>query len=85
MVRKKIQVSVPGGIHMAIASALSQTVRTENIHVFLKAGKKMASIREPLKVLALGVHAQDWVEIIADCEGEEESVIEQMEKILCKK
>lgn len=70
---------------MAIASALSQTVRTENIHVFLKAGKKMASIREPLKVLALGVHAQDWVEIIADCEGEEESVIEQMEKILCKK
>ncbi len=85
MIRRKIQVSVPGGIHMAVAAALSQTVRREDEHVFLKAGKKMASIREPLNVLSLGVHRMDWVEIIVDCEKEEESVLEQIEKILCHK
>lgn len=67
---------------MAVAAALCRTVRTEDEHVFLKAGKKIASIREPLKVLSLGVRRMDWVEIIVDCEKEEESVLEQIEKIL---
>lgn len=71
-----------GGIHMAVAAALSQVYQEEGTHVFLKAGKRMASIRDMPKVLALGIHEQDEVEVIVD--GEEEiSVIEQIEKILC--
>ena len=46
MLRKKIQVTVPGGIHMAIAVSLGQVVRESEAHVFLKAGKKMISARE---------------------------------------
>lgn len=82
MVRKKIQVTVPGGIHMAVAVSLRQAVREKNVHVFLKAGKKMASVRELEKVLALGIHQSDVIDVIVDGEGEEASVMERMEKIL---
>lgn len=69
---------------MAIAAALCQMACEGKEHVFLKAGRRMASIREPVKVLALGVRQMEWVEIIVDGEGEEESVLEQVENILCK-
>lgn len=75
---------MPGGIHMAIAAALCQIVCEGKEHVFVKAGRRMASIREPVKVLAIGVRRLEWVEIIVDGEGEEESVLEQVENILCK-
>ena len=69
---------------MAIAAALCQIGCEGKEHVFVKAGRRMASIREPVKVLALGVRRLEWVEIIVDGEGEEESVLEQVENILCK-
>ncbi len=69
---------------MAIAAALCQIVCEGKEHVFVNAGRRMASIREPVKVLALGVRRLEWVEIIVDGEGEEESVLEQVENILCK-
>lgn len=83
MIRKKIQVGVPGGIHLAVASSLAQTVLAEGAHVFLKSGKKMVSVREMQKVLALGVHQWDQIEVLVDSEQEEESVLERIEKILC--
>lgn len=82
MIRRKIRVTAQGGIHMAVAAALSRVYVEEGNCVFLRAGKRMASIRDIPKMLALGVHEQDEVEVIAD--GEEEiSVIEQIEKMLC--
>lgn len=68
---------------MAVAVSLGQVVRAAAVHVFLKAGKKMVSAREVQKVLSLGVHQMDWVELIVDGEEEEESVMEQIRKLLC--
>lgn len=83
MLRKKIQVTVPGGIHMAIAVSLGQVIRESEAHVFLKAGKKMISAREVQKILSLGVHQLDWIELIVDGEEEEEPVAERIRKLLC--
>lgn len=68
---------------MAIAASLGQAVQEKDAHVFLKAGRKMASVKEIPKVLALGVHEQDFVEVIVDSEGEEEALMERVERILC--
>ena len=81
MLRKKIQVTVPGGIHMAVAVSLGQIIRESDTHVFLKSGRRMVSGREIPKVLALGVHQLDWVELIVDGE-EEESAMERIGKLL---
>lgn len=70
---------------MAIAASLGQAVREKDAHVFLKVGRKMASVKEIPKVLALGVHEWDFVEVIVDSEGEEEALMERMERILCGK
>lgn len=70
---------------MAIAVSLGQAVQQYGAHVFLKAGRKMVSVKEVAKVLALGVHEQDFVEVIVDSEGEEEALMERMERILCDK
>lgn len=43
----------------------------------------MVSVREMQKVLALGVHQWDQIEVLVDSEQEEESVLERIEKILC--
>ena len=83
MLRKKVQVPAAGGIHLAIAAALGETARAAEAHVFLKSGKKMVSAREIRKVLALGIHEQDQVEIIVDGEEEEAGIMERIEKILC--
>ncbi|MDE6961349.1 MAG: HPr family phosphocarrier protein [Lachnospiraceae bacterium] len=85
MLRKKIQVSTSGGIHMAIAVSLGLTAKEQGGHVFLKTDKKMVSAKEVPKVLALGVHELDWVEVIVDSEGEEEALMERIERILCNK
>ncbi len=83
MLRKKIQVSASGGIHMAVAVALGQAVKGKDAHVFIKAGRKMVSVKEISKVLALGVHERDQVEVIVDSGEEEEALMERMERILC--
>ncbi len=51
----------------------------------MKTDKKMVSAKEVPKVLALGVHELDWVEVIVDSEGEEEALMERIERILCNK
>lgn len=70
---------------MAVAASLGQAVKDQDAHVFLKAGKKMVSVKEIPKILALGVHEQDIVEVIVDSEGEEEALMERIERILCNK
>ena len=67
---------------MAIAASLGQVVRESEAHVFLKAGKKV-SAREVQKILSLGVHQLDWIELIVDGEEEEEPVAERIRKLLC--
>ena len=66
---------------MAVAVSLGQIVRESDTHVFLKSGRRMVSGREIPKVLALGVHQLDWVELIVDGE-EEESAMERIGKLL---
>lgn len=68
---------------MAVAVSLGQIMKESDVHVFLRSGKKMVSVREIPKVLALGVHELDQVELIVDGE-EEESVLEQTIKLLCR-
>lgn len=76
---------MPGGIHLVVAVLLSQVSREEGTHIFLKSGNRMVSVREYRKVLTLSVRQDDWVEILVDGGQEEESVMEQMEKILCSR
>lgn len=83
MLRKKLQVAVSGGIHLAIAVELSRIPGKTGTHVFLKSGKKMVSIREYRRILTLAVRQGDQVELIVDGE-EEEAVMEQMERILSR-
>lgn len=85
MLRKRIQVTVPGGIHLSIAVSLRQIAGESGAHVFLKAGKKMVSAQEVQRVLSLGVHQMDRVELIVDGEEEEDSVMERIGKLLCNK
>lgn len=85
MLRKRIQVTVPGGIHLAVAVSLRQIAGESDAHVFLKSGKKMVSVQEVQRVLSLGVHQMDWVELIVDGEEEEDSVMERIGKLLCNK
>ncbi len=66
---------------MAVAVSLGQIIRESATHVFLKSGRRMVSGREIPKVLALGVHQLDWVELIVDGE-EEESAMERIGKLL---
>lgn len=68
---------------MAVAVSLGQIMKESDVHVFLRSGKKMVSVREIPKVLALGVHELDQVELIVDGE-EEESVLERTVKLLCR-
>ena len=67
---------------MSVAVSLGRIVRELDVHVFLKSQKKMVSAREISKVLSLGVHQMDWVELIVDGD-EEESAMEQIGKLLC--
>lgn len=85
MLRKRIQVTVPGGIHLAIAVSLRQIAGESDAHVFLKSGKKMVRVQEVQRVLSLGVHQMDWIELIVDGEEEEDSVMERIGKLLCNK
>lgn len=85
MLRKRIQVTVPGGIHLAVAVSLRQIAGESDAHVFLKSGKKMVSAQEVQRVLSLGVHQMDRVELIVDGEEEEDSVMERIGKLLCNK
>ncbi|MDE7058468.1 MAG: HPr family phosphocarrier protein [Lachnospiraceae bacterium] len=83
MLRKKLQVMIPGGIHMAVALTLGQISKREDAHVFLMAKGRMVSARESQKVLALGIRKGEWIEVMVDSEGGEEAeVIEQVEKVL---
>lgn len=68
---------------MAVALTLGQISKREDAHVFLLAKGRMVSVRESQKVLALGIHKEEWVEVMIDSEGGEETeVIEQIEKLL---
>lgn len=68
---------------MAVAMELGRISKKKDAYVFLMAKGRMVSARECQKVLALGVHKDEWVEVMIDSEGEEESaVIEQIEKLL---
>lgn len=68
---------------MAVAIELGRISKKEDAYVFLIAKGRIVSVRECQKVLALGVHKDEWVEVMIDSDGEEESaVIEQIEKLL---
>ncbi len=71
-----------GGIHMAVAVALNQLSENKGVHIFLRTEKRLVSVREVAKVLALRVHAEEWVEVIVDDE-QEEGIMEQIERLLC--
>lgn len=81
MLRRKIQVTAAEGIHLAVAAALRQISKKNEVHIFLKTGKRMVSVREMQKVLSLRIHTGEWVEIIVDG-GQEEGIIEQIERLL---
>ncbi len=67
---------------MAVAVALNQLSENKGVHIFLRAEKRLVSVREVAKVLALRVHAEEWVEVIVDDE-QEEGIMEQIERLLC--
>ncbi len=67
---------------MAVAVALNQLSENKGVHIFLRTEKRLVSVREVAKVLALRVHAEEWVEVIVDDE-QEEGIMEQIERLLC--
>lgn len=81
--KKRIQVTAPGGIHAAVAVLLSRIVIEENAFIFIKTDRKMVSVREHIKVLSLGIHQYDWIDIIVDGEQDEKFIMSQVERILC--
>lgn len=80
---KKLQVNVAGGIHLAVAVDLFRIVTKANAFVCIKAGKKMASAKDYLKVLSLGVRQYAWVDVIVESEHDEAAIMARIEKLLC--
>lgn len=81
--RKRIQVTTPGGIHAAVAALLRQIAVEENAFISIRTDRKMVSVREYIKVLSLGIHQYDWIDVIVDGEQDEEFIMARIERILC--
>lgn len=81
--KKRIQVTTSGGIHIAVAVLLRQIAVEQNAFISIKTDKKIVSVREYMKVLSLGIHENDWVDIVVESNHDEEFIISQVEKILC--
>lgn len=81
--RKRIQVTAPGGIHAAVAALLRQIAVEEGAFIGVKSDRKMVSVREYIKVLSLGIHQYDWIDIIVESEQDEELILSRVERVLC--
>lgn len=79
---KKLQVTTPGGIHVGIAVLLRQTALDEKCFISVKTGKKMISVKDYMKILSLGIHQYEWIEIVVESDHDEEIIMSRIEKIL---
>lgn len=68
---KEVIVQNRSGLHAGIAGALYQIAKEQQVHAFIRYGRKTTSIKEFLKVLALGVKSQDKITLIVDGDNEE--------------
>lgn len=68
---KKVIVEGRWGIHAEVAARLYEVSRRhESCHIFIKHGKKIASLMNISQLLALGVKQGDEIVVIADGEDE---------------
>lgn len=73
MLKQRVIVGIPLGIHAEIAHDLSQEANRFSSSVFLSYGGKTASLRSMVSLLALGVSSGCEVELLADGSDEQEA------------
>ncbi len=79
---KKVIVEGRWGIHAEVAARLYEVSRRhESCHIFIRHGKKMASLMSISQLLALGARQGDEIVIITDGEDEAD-VIEEVISVI---
>lgn len=74
---KKIIVEGRWGIHAEVVARLYEVSRRhESCHIFIRHGKKMASLMSISQMLSLGARQGDEIVIIADGEDEADAIEE---------
>lgn len=73
---KKVVVKNQWGIHASVATALCELSMRYKGHMFIKYGKKTASIRYISQTLGLGVRCGEEIIIIADGDDEAKAMDE---------
>lgn len=71
MMIKEVVIQDKSGLHAGIAGALYQVVKEQQVHAFIRYGRKTTNIKDFLKVLALKIKLQDKITLIVDGDNEE--------------